>query len=145
MHDLKKRTSRTIVSRCTCVTLRRASRIVTQVYDEALERSGLRVTQYSLLGAVLRAGIANITGLAEDLVLDRTTLTRNLKPLERRGLIKVSAGVDQRERTVSLTAKGRETLERALPLWQHAQAMMQKRLGVRGVQTLASVLSRLAG
>lgn len=143
MSGIVRATLRSIVSPCTCVTLRRASRFLTRLYDDTLQSSGLRVTQFSLLRAVSRADATSVTALAEELLLDRTTMTRNLKPLERRGLIKVVVGEDQRERTVSLTGKGREALNRALPLWENAQAVVRDRLGLKGLQALTSALSRL--
>lgn len=143
MHAAAHDTTRGIIGPCTCATLRRASRRLTQIYDDALQSSGLRVTQFSLLRAISRAGATSITGLADELLLDRTTMTRNIKPLERRGLIKIVIGEDQRERTVSLTGKGREALIRATPLWENAQALVRDRLGSKGLQALTSVLSRL--
>ena len=79
---------------CICVNLRRASRAISQLYDEAMAASGLKVTQFSLLRAVERNEPVAITVLADDMELDRTTLARNLAPLERDRLLKRSAGRD---------------------------------------------------
>ena len=99
---------------CACFNLRKATRVVTQLYDEALKPAGLRSTQFAVLAATRALGPVSVNQLAEWIVMDRTTLTRNLKPLERDGLIAVRAGDDLRVRQVSLTAKGRKTLERKM-------------------------------
>lgn len=114
---------------CTCFNLRKTTRAITQLYDEALRPTGLRVTQFSLLIATTMLGSATVTRLAEIGVMDRTTLTRNLKPLEKKGLVKVAPGDDQRTRVVTLTTHGQEVLAKALPLWEKAQARIVKGLG----------------
>lgn len=114
---------------CACFNLRKTARAITQLYDEALRPTGLRVTQFSLLIATTMLGSVTVTRLAEIGVMDRTTLTRNLKPLEKKGLIKVVTGDDQRTRVVTLTTRGKEVLAKALPLWEKAQARVIKRLG----------------
>ena len=114
---------------CTCLNLRKAARAVTQAYDQALKSSGLRATQFSLLSALENRGSLGMTALAKTLVTDRTTLTRNLKPLIAGGLLEVVAGADRRERPIALTAKGRRALAWAAPLWRKAQAHMTDGLG----------------
>ena len=114
---------------CSCFALRKAARAVTQMYDQALKPSGLRATQLSLLFTAERAGAVSTGELAEQLVMDRTTLTRNLKPLLDRGLLKRVVGADRRRRPIAITAKGRAALARALPYWREAQARMTGRLG----------------
>jgi len=114
---------------CSCFALRKAARAVTQMYDQALRPSGLRATQLPLLIAAERAGTLGIGELAEQLVMDRTTLTRNLKPLLDRGLLESVAGTDRRRRPIAITAKGRAALAQALPYWREAQARMTGRLG----------------
>lgn len=114
---------------CTCFGLRKAARAVTQMYDQALKPAGLRATQFSLLVAAERSGPRGIGELAELLVMDRTTLTRNLKPLLDRGLLKSVEGADRRRRPVAITAKGRAALARALPHWREAQVRMAGSLG----------------
>jgi DNA-binding MarR family transcriptional regulator len=95
---------------------------VTQLYDETLRPSGLRITQFTLLVAVALREPVPITRLADTLALDRTTLARDLKPLTERGLVEVAAGEDRRTREVRLTRHGRDAIGRAYPLWQRAQA-----------------------
>lgn len=114
---------------CTCFALRKAARAVTQVYDEALKASGLRATQLSLLNVVAQCGPADMKALAKTLVMDRTTLTRNLKPLIQQGLVEVVESADRRHRPIALTARGRDKMAEALPLWRKAQAEVTKDLG----------------
>ena len=114
---------------CTSFNLRKAARAVTQFYDEALKGSGLKSTQFSLLTIVATAGGAPITRLADEMAMDRTTLTRNLKPLADAGLIRIEAGDDRRVRKVLVTPDGEHALSRAVPLWRRAQTRMIDRLG----------------
>ena len=114
---------------CTCFNLRKAARAVTRVYDEALKPSGLRATQFSLLSVVANRGPAGMTELARALVMERTTLTRNLKPLMDQGFLQVVAGADRRQRPIAVTPRGRKALDRALPLWRCAQAKIADGLG----------------
>ena len=128
---------------CACANLRGAARAVTRLYDDILRPSGLQATQFTLLATIALAGPAPITQLAEGLVMDRTTLTRNLKPLEKQGLIQVAAGEDQRIRLVSLTEPGQQTLAKALPLWEQAQAQAVNTLGAERFKVLLSDLSAI--
>lgn len=130
-------------SLCACINLRRASRAITEFYDWALAPSGLKVTQYALLRAVFRAGAVTLTDLAERVALDRTTLSRNLAPLQRRGLVRMSPGADRRVRQAGLTPAGERAMERALPLWQKAQAQVRERLGATGLDQLGAILARI--
>lgn len=114
---------------CTSFNLRKAARIVAQVYDQYLQPSGLKSTQFSLLKVASGRGPLSISDLAEELVMDRTTLTRNLKPLERDGLVEVVAGKDARTRNVRVTPQGLKTLKKALPLWEAAQVSVIGELG----------------
>ncbi len=125
---------------CTCFGLRKAARAVTQLYDAALEPSGLRATQFSLLASLRIGGPLTISRLAEAMVMDRTTLTRNLRPLERQGLVAVAPGRDRRTRRVRLTARGRTRFTQAFPLWQRVQAKMTRGLGAARRKQLLSDL-----
>jgi DNA-binding MarR family transcriptional regulator len=111
-----------VAAGCACRNLRRTARAVTQLYDDTLRPSGLRITQFTLLVAVALSEPVPITRLADALDLDRTTLARDLKPLTERGLLEITAGEDKRTRMVRLTVQGREAMARAYPLWQQAQA-----------------------
>ncbi len=126
---------------CVCFNLRKASRAITQFYDHALKPADLKVTQFTILVAVTRADSITISTLAKHLVMDRTTLTRNLRPLEARGFVRVEAGSDQRTRYVSVESEGERVLERALPLWQAAQQKIVKKLGVQSMRDLLKTLS----
>jgi len=121
----------TDVVNCTSRNLRQATRAVTQAYDAALQPTGLRVTQFNLLATLAKGGDMPLTKLAEALVMDRTTLTRNLKPLVARKLIRVGTGNDQRVRQISIAPAGLTAFQDAIPYWRIAQLQLVKRLGKR--------------
>jgi DNA-binding MarR family transcriptional regulator len=127
--------------RCACLNLRQATRAVTQLYDEFLRPSGLRATQFSLLSVIRLTGGASIGALADTAVMDRTTLTRNLKLLEDMKLIRSVEGEDARVRLVTLTPAGEARLEAARPHWEEAQAHMTKSLGRAELDRLLRGLS----
>ncbi len=114
---------------CTCATLRKAARTVTQVFDSALQETGLKAGQLSLLATLANQGEMPVTVLAEVLVVDRTTLTRNLKPLVRDGLVKTLEEEDQRVRMVGLTNAGMKRFEEAYPLWVEVQSKLVDSIG----------------
>jgi DNA-binding MarR family transcriptional regulator len=128
-------------TRCACFSLRKAARAVTQRYDDALRPAGLRTTQFSLLALLRLAGPAPLTRLAEEAVMDRTTLARNLKVLQRDGLVRVLAGEDARVREVEITRTGVTKLEEAFPYWQRAQRSMARSLGARRMDRMLADLS----
>lgn len=129
------------MAECACSSIRKAARAVTELYDGILKPSGLRVTQFALLAVLASAGSTTITRLGQILVIDRTTMTRNLKPLVNQGLITIEAGQDQRTRVVTLTSSGREALAKALPLWEKAQTRVVEGLGRQRWNTLLADLS----
>ncbi len=140
-------TSREVVEQrlatCALNNLRKAMRATTQLYDEALAPSGLRATQFSVLAAIrLRDGVS-MSHLAHMLVTDRTTLTRNLRPLEREGLIRVAPGRDARTRLVTLTDLGRAALEDAAPMREEAQARVEAALGGERYAALLDTLQEV--
>ncbi len=114
---------------CACLNVRKASRFITSLYDDYLRPVGLRATQLSLLMALEQAGSVTITALSEMLLMDRTTLPRDLKPLEREGWVTITEGEDRRKRFIALTDEGRNLLERALPLWEQAQIRIRDYMG----------------
>lgn len=114
---------------CVSFNFRRATRLVTQLYDKILAPSGLRSTQYSLLNVLSLTDELRMQDLALVLAMDRTTLTRNLRPLIKQGFVKVSMGSDRRSRLVLLTSKGKDVMKKALPFWEQAQAYITERLG----------------
>jgi DNA-binding MarR family transcriptional regulator len=111
--------------------VRTAARAVTRAYDEALRPVGLRATQLSVLVAAAVNNALSITALAKFMGMDRSTLTRNLRPLEVDGLIAVGREGWRRSRTLEITRKGRSRLRDAMPLWENAQRALQKKLGDR--------------
>jgi len=129
------------VAPCTCFNLRKATRAITQLYDDSLRPSGLRATQFSLLTVISVMGKVSITRLAEEAVMDRTTLARNLEPLEQQGLVRIQAGEDARVREVSLTPAGRDSLTAAFPYWEKAQTLVTKNLGPGRANRLLADLS----
>ena len=129
---------------CACGRLRRATRALTQLYDDAMAPSGLRVTQFSLLRALERDGPARISDLAARTLLDRTALSRNLDPLIERQLVAVTPGHDDaRTREIALTAKGTNALKRAQPYWKRAQEDVARRIGQPKLDTLITILGEL--
>jgi DNA-binding MarR family transcriptional regulator len=128
---------------CMGMHVRRASRIVTQVYDAALRPVGLVLNQFTLLVSIHLVESTPITRLAQELFTDQTTLTRNLKLLEKRGLVAIEPGEDRRVKLVSLTLEGRAILAQALPLWEQAQAEVENRLGQQQFCTFLSMLSQV--
>jgi DNA-binding MarR family transcriptional regulator len=128
---------------CVCARLRRASRAMTQLYDDLMAPSGLRVTQFSLLRTLARRGASCLSELAEVLLLDRTALSRTLDPLAERGLVAIAAGRDARRHVVILTPAGEKAIRRALPQWQHVQAQVAAALGAPKVSALIATLAEL--
>ncbi len=128
---------------CACLQLRKATRVVTQLYDNALRPLGLRSTQLPILVTLAARGPLSVNDLADSLVLDRTTLIRTLQPLRRRGFI--DAGPDERKRSrrFALTAAGRDAVAAAVPLWAQAQANVMDELGAGESLDLQRTLSRL--
>lgn len=117
------------VPQCVCFNLRKTARWVTQLYDDALRPTGLRATQFSLLSVTRHLGTATINQLADVMVMDRTTLTRNLKPLESQGYLRIHPGKDRRQREVTLRVAGSKVLDQAMPLWEKTQAHVVQGLG----------------
>ncbi len=133
------------VASCTAFNLRKASRAVSQLFDDALRDSGIRGGQFTIMSVVLHSQPVPVKDLAEKLVMDRTTLTRNLKPLERDGLIRIEAGNDRRVREVSMTEQGTAVLKQAYPRWREAQSRMITGLGESSLEELLSSLQSTIG
>jgi DNA-binding MarR family transcriptional regulator len=128
---------------CACGRLRRATRALTQLYDDAMAPAGLRITQFSLLRTLVRDGRLRISDLAARQLLDRTALSRNLDPLVEQGYVEVTQGHDARTREVAITRKGRGALDAAGPHWQRAQTDVAKRLGRKRLDALIEMLGEL--
>ena len=130
---------------CNGTALRKASRRVSQLYDSVLAPSGLRGTQFAMLMRIARIGSPRMTELAAALVLDRSALAHNLKPLERDGLVEVRVDAeDRRSRVVMLTDVGRERLHDAIELWTKAQAAFERAYGMPSAVELRKALEILA-
>jgi len=126
---------------CICLAVRQAARHVTQSYDQFLAPAGLRTTQFSILSKLKRKGPMTINALAVDLVMDRTTLGRNILPLERDGLISVApAATDRRSKELRLTRQGDKRLEAARKGWSEAQARFETAFGGRRTSELRGLL-----
>jgi DNA-binding MarR family transcriptional regulator len=124
--------SRAMADECLCLRARKFSRTLSRLYDEALRPIGIQATQLSLLNAIALMGEegAAMARLADVLAMDRTTLSRNLRPLERSGLVRVARSpFDARVRFVLLTPMGRRALDQGLPLWAGAQKQVRAALG----------------
>ena len=132
-----------ILATCASLQLRKADRVVTHLYDEALRPMGLRSTQLPILVTLAAQGALAATDLANSLVLDRTTLIRNLRPLQRRGLIEIGRADGRRKRMARLTAAGHRAVAAAVPLWTKAQTRVTDELGTRESLDLHRSLSRL--
>jgi DNA-binding MarR family transcriptional regulator len=130
---------------CASFNFRRTARAVTKLYDEALQSSGIRSTQFAILVAVRKAQPISMTALGQTLVIDPTTLTRSLRLLEKEGLLAVSERGEKRRRLVRVTAEGEQALARATPVWREIQERFVKTIGQEYWLNLRRELERLAG
>jgi DNA-binding MarR family transcriptional regulator len=128
---------------CVCSTLRAASRHVSKLYDAALAPLGLTITSYALLGKTDALGTPSMNELAEAAVMDRSTLSRNLKPLLDARLIAVKSGADRRRKEFSLTPAGRTALAAAYPKWHDVQIRFRRAFGATDAKTLTALLGRV--
>ena len=130
---------------CNCFAMRAAARHLSQSYDRFLASSGLRTTQFSILARLKRRGPLTINALAEDMVMDRTTLGRNILPLERDGLISIEpTASDRRAKELRLTKAGEKRLQAALKRWSQAQARFETVFGAERAGDLRKLLRAVA-
>ena|SRR5437763_1792099 len=130
---------------CLCLHLQRAARAVARHFDDLMRPAGLTSGQFSLLMSLNRPEPPAMRAVAELLTMDRTTLTANVKPLERRGLVRVRIDKhDRRSRRLVLTAKGRAALRAALPAWEEGHALIEPALAGRNANRLRADLRALA-
>ncbi len=127
---------------CTCFRIRGAARRVTQIYSKHLATTGLKISQFSLLGFVTAEGPVSIGRLSELLATDRTTLTRNLRPLLQGGLIERAPSGDKRRHELLATPAGRALFKRALPLWAAAEQEVRTAMGNKLTADLHGALDR---
>jgi len=126
---------------CNCLALRQATRHVTQFYDQFISPLGLRATQYSILARLHRRGAMTINSLAADLVMDRTTLGRNVRPLQRDGLIAIGPGeADRRRKELRLTRAGLQRFQAAQKGWTKAQSKFERAFGQKRAKALRTLL-----
>jgi len=129
---------------CTCGRLRMLARRLTRIYDAHLAREGIKVTQYSLLVNISR-GEKTLSELAAAMDMERTTLTRNLEPLETQGWVKTRSGRDPRSRVIAISDSGRRKIETVLPLWRKAQREVAATLGESHLGALHQEVDRALG
>ena len=130
---------------CNRLAVRQAARHITQFYDQFLAASGLRTTQFSILAKLRRLGPMTINGLAADLVMDRTTLGRNILPLERDGLIAVEKeSRDRRSKALRVTEAGEARFRAAAKVWAQAQKQFEAAFGARRAKDMRGLLHAVA-
>ena len=144
MDEEKRRYVKDIGRRCACFNLRRASRLITRRFDEAFRDFGLKATQLSVLMAIYHAPYQPLSKLASILGMDRTSLTRNLKILEERGLVLAEESDDKRERRIGISPEGERLLEEVFPIWRKVQGEVEETLGVEHWENLLSGLHQVA-
>jgi len=129
-----------LLAHCACFDLRRATRAVSRLYDDCLRASGLNITQYSMLRMIEFGQQVSVSTLSRYMVMDQTSITRALAPLERDRLIGSRAGSDKRTRIVSLTKKGTKSLANAKPYWDEAQKTFLNRIGQKRWAAMGGLL-----
>ncbi|WML34483.1 MarR family winged helix-turn-helix transcriptional regulator [Clostridium sp. OS1-26] len=130
-------------SPCNCLNIRRASQAVTEVYDEFLAPSNLKIGQFALLRHIKQLEPVSVSDLALIIRLDRTTLVRNLKPLEKSGFVEDISEEGARNRQLKLTDKGIETYKYAEELWEKAQSFLEEYLGKDNIDIFTTLLSKI--
>lgn len=130
-------------SPCNCMNMRRASRAVTQFYDEVLKASGLTIAQLGLLRHLEITEQITISQLAKIMRIDRTTLNRNMRPLSDAGLIAINPGTDSRTREIKLTNAGKDAVAAGWKLWGEAQSSLKEYMGEEDMVKLVELLSKL--
>jgi DNA-binding MarR family transcriptional regulator len=139
--EIHKRLHASKLGPCACSQVRRLGRKLSSLYDARLSSEHLTITQYSLLADIERAGQLSHSVLAEKAGMDRTTLTRNLRPLTRAKWVAAGTGKDRRQHLLQLTAAGRRKLVRSLPLWEVAQQQFLSQFGTESLQELTALLT----
>ena len=128
---------------CYCTTLRTASRRITALYDEALAPIGVNIAQFRMLRVIGRLAPVSVSVLGDELELDRSTVGRNVRVLDRMGLVETAAGGDRRELMLSLSPRAETVLEAGLPLWEATQAKIDAKLGAEMSGNLNTLLASL--
>jgi DNA-binding MarR family transcriptional regulator len=138
--DIQQRLDAPELGPCACSQVRKLARKLSSWYDAVLAPENLTITQYSLLANIARAGQLTHTALADKLGMERTTLTRNLRPLARAKLVVAATGLDRRQHLLQLTAAGKRKLYRSLPLWEEAQRRFLSHFGSESIRNLRVLL-----
>src|SRR5215470_7824232 len=128
---------------CACQNLRRATRVVTRIYDQELAKAGIEITPFGLLTALGLMGEANQKSLSAGFAMDSTTLTRTLGLMLKQGWVRVRRGKDRRERLFSLTGAGKRQLAQAQPYWESAEQRLRRKLGDEGWKSMKEAVSRV--
>ena len=130
---------------CLCAVIRKAGRILTRQYDKCLKPSGLKITQFSMLVNIARNPAITVSELAKLLVMDQTTVSRNLQVLEKSGYIHLEPEVtDQRIKNIQIADRGMSKVNEARPLWERAQLDMERVLGGQSIEGLLGSLIKIA-
>ena len=137
---MKVKTGNELLTECACFDLRRATRAISRMYDDFLRDAGLNITQFSLLRLICVEKDLSISTLGRYMVMDRTSITRALAPLERDRLIYSRTGADKRIRIISVTNKGRKLVESAEPKWRQAQEALMDTIGEDRWRAMSTVL-----
>ncbi len=135
-------TDLSIANSCLCSKLRATSRVISRSYAHALKPIGLKPNQMTILVAISLMGPVSITRLAKQLLMERTTLTRNLRPLEKSGFVELKDG-HGRTRELTLTKQGRVILDKAKPLWENAQQKLTEQLGQENSKIMSDLLKQI--
>jgi DNA-binding MarR family transcriptional regulator len=132
------------IDQCSCFAVRKAARRVSRLYEDILQPTGLRITQFLILAVLAKVSGASVNELAERLDLERTAMGKTLGPLQRDGLIQIEPSpVDGRSRIIKLTSKGNRVFHDAVPLWRQAQQQLAELNGTRWIGALRSSLSEI--
>lgn len=131
------------LKRCAIGNLRKTSRAATLYGDTILQPTGLKVTQFTMLGTIAEQGSLSVSQLGEKLLMDQTSVTRSLKLLKDQGLVTSARGQDGRTRLISLTDQGRRKLDEIMPLWEKTNSQVVAKLGQDHLNRLLDELTRL--
>jgi len=136
-------TPQDLIDQCTCTRVRTAARLVSRAYDNALREAGLKASQLAVLAAVAAVEVASIAALSKALSMDRTTLSRNLRPLVNEKLVTLVEEGGGRSKTVRVTKNGEARLQMAIPLWREAQQALARQAGTGLLTELSAKLTHL--
>jgi DNA-binding MarR family transcriptional regulator len=137
---MKTTTRDDLLAQCACFDLRKTTRAISRMYDDFLRDAGLTNAQYSLLVLIRDEKELSVSTLSHYMVMDRTSITRALAPLQRDGLLSIRLGTDKRLRVVALTKKGHKLVEKAEPKWLRAQKVLMEVIGANRWSTMRTLI-----